>query len=152
MGAGIYIAYTRRLAAAAASGAVLLVGLEVVVFLVQTLEHNLTVGRQVGPANRCHGACEEARAPFFLSRFALGGLFALPLFDLRLECCGERVLSADDGVRYAIPELERFVGQLLLHGGNGFGEREKRVDVDDEVLLLCGCEDSVWTQSEENLQ
>jgi hypothetical protein len=115
---------------------------------VQALEYDFAICCQVWPADRCHGTSEEARAPLFVRSLALRSLLALLLFNLRLECCRERVLPADDGVRYAVPELERFVGQLFLHGRDGLGEREERVDIDDEMFLLCGCEDSVQTKND----
>jgi hypothetical protein len=46
------------------------------------------------------------------------------------------VLAPDNGVGDALPELERLVGKLLLHGRYNLGDGEEGVEVDDQVLLL----------------
>jgi hypothetical protein len=121
------------------SSAILFVRLEVVFLLVQALEGDFAIGCQIWATDGRHCARKEAGAPLLFRSFALRCLLALLLFDFRLERCRERELFADDGVGHTVPEFERFVGELLFHRGNGFGEREERIDIDDEVLLLCEC-------------
>lgn len=58
------------------------------------------------------------------------------LFDLSLEVGGKRILSAYYGLRNGIPELERFIGQLLLKWWDNLGDRVQGIEVDNQVLLL----------------
>jgi hypothetical protein len=45
-------------------------------------------------------------------------------------------LLADYGIGDAVPELERLVGELLVERWYNLGYGVKRVEIDDEVLLL----------------
>jgi hypothetical protein len=68
----------------------------------------------------------------------------LLLFNLRLQICRERVLSAYYGIGDAVPELQGFVWQLFLEWRYNLGDGVQRVEVDDQDLLLHGV--SIWSR------
>ena len=119
--------------------AVLFVGLEVKLVLVQPLQCDLAVLGQVRSTDGCDCASKESWLPLFVRLLTLCCLLSLLLLDLGLECCGLVILSPDYGVGDTFPELERLVRELLLHGRDNLGNWEERIEVDDKMLLLQNC-------------
>jgi hypothetical protein len=60
----------------------------------------------------------------------------LLLFNLRLEICGQRVLPAYYGSGDAVPELERFIGELFLERWYNLRDRVQWIEINDEYFVL----------------
>ena len=72
---------------------------------------------------------EEPGFPLFVLLFPLGGLIALPFFDLLLELGRFGVLFALYCSCHTSPETLGFIWKLLVDRGNDFGGREKGFEV-----------------------
>ena len=103
--------------------------LQAVVLGLQSLESFLPVLSQIRLPVGSDSVGEEPWLPFFILLRPLGGLVALPFFDLLLESSRFRVLFALYRTSNASPETLGFVGKLLVNRGNNFGSREKRSKV-----------------------
>ena len=117
---------------------VLLVWFQLILLRVQALECCFAVWCEIWSTDRCYGASEESWLPFLIRGFPLRSLLSLLLFNLRLQICRERVLSAYYGIGDAVPELQGFVWQLFLKWRHNLGDGVQRVEVDDQDLLLHG--------------
>lgn len=115
---------------------VFLVWWQLIVLCVQTLERFLAVLGEVWPTDRCDCAGEKSWLPLFLRRLSLCSLLPLLLFYFCLEVRRQSILLAYYGIRDTVPELEGLIGKLLLERWDDLGYGVKRVEVDDEVLLL----------------
>ena len=103
--------------------------LQTVILGLQSLEGSFPVLSQIGLPTGGNSICEEPRLPLFVLIFSLGGLVALPFFDLLLEFGRFRVLLALYRTCDASPETLGFIWKLLVDRGNNFGGREKGSEI-----------------------
>lgn len=132
------LVFSKVLAPARSKSSILFVWLQLVVVAVKALEHFLAILSQVGPTNRCYCSSEEPWFPLRLGSLPFGSLRALLLLDLRLQIRCETILPAYYGIGDFVPELQRFVRQLLFERRHYLGDWVEWVEIDDEVLLLWG--------------
>lgn len=102
----------------------------------KALEGFFPIRGEIWSADRCYCAREESRFPLFIGGLPFCSFLSLLFFDLCLECRGEGVLPAYYGIGDVIPELEGFIGELLLEWRDHFGYWVERIEVDDKVLFL----------------
>ena len=119
---------------------VLLVRLQFVILGVETFERFLAVLGEIWPPDGRDGPREEPWLPLLVGFLPLGGLSPLCLFDFGLEVGCDSILLAYYCVCDAVPEFERFVGELLLERRYDFRDGVERIEVDDGDLLLLTCE------------
>ncbi len=98
--------------------------LQAVFFCLQSLEGFLSVLSQIRLPVGSNSICEEPRLPLLILLFPLGGLVALPFFNLLLELGRFRVLFAFYRTSDASPEPLGLIWKLLVDRGNDFGGRE----------------------------
>jgi hypothetical protein len=103
-------------------GAVFLVRFQLVLFRMQSFKSRFSIRGEVWPTNWCDRAREESRLPFLVSSLSLSSLLSLLLFNLRLQVCRERVLSAHNGIGDTVPKLQGLVRQLLFEWWDDFGD------------------------------
>ena len=103
--------------------------LQAIILGLQSLESFHSVLRQIRLSVGSNRVSEESWLPLFILLFPLGGLVALPFFDLLLELGRFRVLFALYRTCDASPETLRLVRKLLVDRGNDFGGREEGSEV-----------------------
>lgn len=108
------------------------------VSLLRAPEDLFALVRQLGLAAVARDLLEKDGLELGPRALAVAGLFALCLLEVLLDGGGLGELLGVDGVRDAAPELERLVGQLLLHGREGLGGDAEGADVDDGGACFLG--------------
>lgn len=98
--------------------------LQAIVLGLQSLQSFLSVLRQIRLPVGSNRVSEESWLPLFILFFPLGGLVALPFFDLLLELGRFCVLLTLYRLCDASPKTLRFIRKLLVDRGNDFGGRK----------------------------
>lgn len=103
--------------------------LQAIILGLQSLESFSSVLRQIRLPVGSNSVSEESWLPLFILLFPLGGLVALPFFNLLLQLGRFGVLFALYRTCDTGPKPLRFIRKLLVDRGNDFGGREEGSEV-----------------------